>query len=214
MPVKQFAQSDPATIPGPRRGRHAILLPSGDGRDRVDRWSKSRRPAVIDARGCHMSFLDRVTKAVGDAVDRGKKEVDQFVQIQRINGQIADLEGTIKQCRERIEEATLKIGKIAVEMLRAGNLASPEMQALLDEITRIERGVGEAECQIAGKKAEIEQIRAEASTEKSPEASAAQPQPEAPYPVPTAPPTRACPQCGAEAGETGSFCSQCGARLA
>jgi chromosome segregation ATPase len=161
-----------------------------------------------------MSFLDRVTKAVGDAVDRGRKEVDQFVQIQRINGQIADLEGTIKQCRERIEEATLKIGRMAVEMLRAGKIASPEMQALLDEITRIERGIGEAECQIAGKQAEIEQIRAEASTEKSPEASPDQPQPDDPSPVPTAPTTRACPQCGTQAAGSGSFCSQCGARLA
>ncbi len=33
-----------------------------------------------------MSILDRVTKAVGDAVDRGKREVDQFVRIQKING--------------------------------------------------------------------------------------------------------------------------------
>lgn len=161
-----------------------------------------------------MSLLDRVTKAVGDVVDRGRKEVDQFVQIQRINGQIADLEGTIKQCRDRIEQATVKIGQIAVEMLRTGKIASPEMQVLLDEITRIEQGVGEAECQIAGKKAEIEQIRAEASTEKSPEAPAAEPQPDAPSPVPTEPATRACPQCGAKAGERGSFCSQCGARLA
>jgi chromosome segregation ATPase len=160
-----------------------------------------------------MSLLDRVTKAVCDAVDRGKKEVDQFVQIQRINSQIADLEGTIKQCEDRIEQATLKIGQIAVEMLRADKIASPEMQALLDEITRIERGVGEAQCQIAGKKAEIEQIRAEGSAGQDPKAPAAELQAATPPPTSTASATRLCPQCGAEAVGSGAFCSQCGAKL-
>ncbi|MBP1602738.1 MAG: hypothetical protein H6Q06_2889 [Acidobacteria bacterium] len=121
-----------------------------------------------------MSFLDRVTKAVGDAVDRGKKEVDQFVRIQKINNQISDIEGTISECKAKIQEHTLKIGQMAVEMLRAGKITSPEMQGLLDQITEIEQGVAKAEGEIAGKKAEIEKIKAEDEAEKPPEATAAE----------------------------------------
>ena len=161
-----------------------------------------------------MSFLDRVTKVVGDAVDRGKKEVDQFVQIQKINSQIADIEGTINQCKARIQEHTLKIGQMTVEMLRAGKIASPEMQGLLDQIAEIERGIVKAEGEIAGKRAEIEKIKAEDSAEKATEAPATEPQPATPPPTPTASTARFCPQCGAAAGGSGSFCSQCGAKLA
>jgi hypothetical protein len=46
-----------------------------------------------------MSFLDRVTKAVGDAMDRGKKEVNQFVRIQNVNSQIGDIERKITQLK-------------------------------------------------------------------------------------------------------------------
>jgi hypothetical protein len=42
-----------------------------------------------------MSFFDRVTKAVGDVVDKGKKDVDQFMKIQKINGEIGGMEKKI-----------------------------------------------------------------------------------------------------------------------
>ena len=161
-----------------------------------------------------MSFLDRVTKAVGDAVDRGKKEVDQFVRIQKLNSQISDIEGTISQCKVRIQEHTLKIGQMTIEMLRAGKIASPEMQGLLDQISEIEQGVAKAEDEIAGRKAEIEKIKAEGEAEKAPETPAAESQAGSPPPIPTTPKPRFCPQCGAQAGGSGSFCSECGAKLA
>lgn len=44
-----------------------------------------------------MSFLDRVTKAVGGVVDRGKQEVDQFMRIQKINGEIGQMEKKIAE---------------------------------------------------------------------------------------------------------------------
>lgn len=39
-----------------------------------------------------MGFFDKVTNAVGDVVDNGKKEADQFRRIQRIKGEIGDME--------------------------------------------------------------------------------------------------------------------------
>jgi len=60
------------------------------------------RGILLTTRGCGLSILDRVTKAVGDVVDRGKKEVDQFVRIQKINGQIGHLEKNIGEYNGQI----------------------------------------------------------------------------------------------------------------
>jgi len=124
-----------------------------------------------------MSFLDRVTKAVGDAVDRGKKEVDQFVRIQKINSQIGEVENKISESKARIQQTTLKIGEMALEMLRDGTLASPDMQTLRDQIIGIEQQIAAAEAEIAEKRAEIEKIKAEDKAAKTPTTATAEPPP-------------------------------------
>jgi chromosome segregation ATPase len=148
-----------------------------------------------------MSILDRVTKAVGDVVDRGKKEVDQFVRIQKINSQIGDLEKKTSAAKGQIQLAKVQIGDLAIEMLRAGTLASPEMTALLDQITGIEQQIGSLEAEIAS-------VRAEGAAVKVGEpVKAGEPAMDVP------PPSRFCPQCGVPAA-TGAFCPQCGTKLA
>jgi len=156
-----------------------------------------------------MSILDRVTKAVGDVVDRGKKEVDQFVRIQKINSQIGDLEKNIEESTGQIQQTKVKIGEMAIEMLRAGTLASQEMNALLAQITGIQQQIASRETEISQKKAEIESIKSEDKAAKAPGPAAEVP------PVPPSPPaaSRFCPQCGAPAG-SGTFCAQCGSKLA
>jgi len=109
-----------------------------------------------------MSIFDRVTKAVGDVVDRGKKEVDQFVRIQKINGQIGDLEKNIGESNGQIQQIKVKIGERAIDMLHAGTLASPEMKALLEQVSGIQQQVASSEAEITQKRAEIERIKAEA----------------------------------------------------
>jgi wobble nucleotide-excising tRNase len=161
-----------------------------------------------------MSFLDRVTKAVGDAVDRGKKEVDQFVAIQKINGQIGNVENRISESKVQIQQTTLKIGEMALEMLGTGTLVSLEMQILRDQITGIEQQIAAAEAEIAEKRAEIEKIKAEDKAANAPTTAAAEPPPPPPPPIPTSSAGRFCPQCGAAAGASGAFCGQCGAKLA
>jgi len=155
-----------------------------------------------------MSILDRVTKAVGDVVDRGKKEVDQFVRIQKINSQIGDLEKKTSAAKGQIQLAKVQIGDLAIEMLRAGTLASPEMTALLDQITGIEQQIGSLEAEIGLKRAEIASVRAEGAAVKVGEpVKAGEPAMDVP------PPSRFCPQCGVPAA-TGAFCPQCGTKLA
>jgi rubrerythrin len=155
-----------------------------------------------------MSILDRVTKVVGDVVDRGKKEVDQFVMIQKINNQIDDLNKKTGESNRRIQLAKVKIGDLAIEMLRAGTLISPEMTTLLDQILGIEQQIGALEAEIRLKKAEVESVRAEGAAVKAGEpVKTAEPAMDVP------PPSRFCLQCGAPVA-TGAFCPQCGTRLA
>jgi hypothetical protein len=160
-----------------------------------------------------MSILDRVTKAVGDAVDRGKKEVDQFVKIQKVSSQIGDCERKISHSKTQIQQIMMKIGEQAVEMLRAGTLSSTEMQTLLDQINGFEKQISAEEVAIVEKRAEIERIRAEAKTDKS--AGIASPEPTSATAAPSnpAPAGHVCPQCGAQSVQGGAFCTQCGVKL-
>jgi division protein CdvB (Snf7/Vps24/ESCRT-III family) len=155
-----------------------------------------------------MSILDRVSKAVGDAVDRGKKEVDQFVRIQKINGQISDLERNIVESRSQIQQVKLKIGEMAIEMLHAGTLTSQEMTALLEQIHGIQQQIASKEAEINGKKAEIDSIKSEEKAAKTPE-----PPSDMPNTPPPLPGNRFCSQCGAPA-PSGGFCAKCGSKLA
>ncbi len=154
-----------------------------------------------------MSFLDKVTKAVGDAVDKGKREVDQFVRIQKINGQIGDIERKIAGFRSQIQQTRTEIGERAVDMLRSGALASPDLQALADRIAGVEQQIAAEQAAIAGKRAEIETIKAEDAARADTPAAPAQPQEASPAPA-----AKFCPHCGAQAG-TAPFCSQCGTKL-
>jgi chromosome segregation ATPase len=151
-----------------------------------------------------MSILDRVSKAVGDVVDRGKKEVDQFMKIQKINSQISDIEKSINESKSQIQQSKVKIGEMAIEMLGAGALVSVEMKELVDQISGIQQQIASREVEISQKKEEIERIRSENKTPKPADA---------PVDIQPPPPaTNICRQCGATANP-GAFCSQCGTRL-
>jgi chromosome segregation ATPase len=153
-----------------------------------------------------MSILDRVTKAVGDVVDRGKKELDQFVRIQKINGQIGDLEKNIGESNGQIHQIKVKMGERAIDMLQAGTLASPEMKVLLEQVSGIQQQIASSEAEITQKRAEIERIKAEDKPANPPSPAVVD------SAIPPPPVTDAyCPQCGANAS-TGAFCPQCGAK--
>jgi hypothetical protein len=176
-------------------------------------------------------FPYTVYDAAGDVVDRGKKEVDQFMRIQKVNGQIGESEKKIAERRTQIQQFKVDIGEHAVQMLRAGTLTSPELQALVDQITGTEQQITAEEAVIAEKKAEIEKIKAEDEAAKAQAAAAAavptpaasptvgepaavqRPLPAAAAPEAPACAARFCPQCRAAATGSGAFCMQCGAKL-
>jgi chromosome segregation ATPase len=169
-----------------------------------------------------MSFLDKMTKAVGDVVDKGKKDVDQFMKIQKINGEISAMEKKIAGFKTHIEQAKVEAGSKAIELLRAGMLSSAALQPFLEQVTGFEQQIAAEEASIAGKKVEIEKVKAEHEAEHATVASQVA-QPVVPPPVPAAsatppPPAPAsaaaekvCTQCGAQL-TGGAFCPACGAK--
>jgi len=168
-----------------------------------------------------MGFLDKVTKAVGDVVDKGKKEADQFMRVQRIKGEIGDMEKRIAEYQGQIVQAKAKAGEEAIARLRAGTLAMTDLQPFADQVIDLEQKIAAEQEAIAGKRDDIEQIKAE-DDEPKPAAGVAAPAAAGPPPLPgveaAAPPPvpapggKFCPQCGAKA-TGGAFCGECGAKL-
>jgi hypothetical protein len=169
-----------------------------------------------------MGFLDKVTKAVGDVVDKGKKEADQFMRIQRIKGEIGEMEKRIADHQGQIVQAKAKAGEEAIARLRAGTLTMADLQPFADQVIDLEQKIAADQEAIAGKRDDIEQIKAEDDDPKPAAAVAAAPAPAGPPPLPVtaaaAPPPvpaaggKFCPQCGAKA-TGGAFCGECGAKL-
>jgi len=160
-----------------------------------------------------MSFFDKVTKAVGDVVDRGKAELDQFKRIQKINGEIGEMEKTIAECKRQIQAATQQAGEKAIVLVRAGTIASPDLKGFVDQITGFERQIAAEQAAVAGKKKEIEAIKAEDEAAKAAaEAPAVPPVPASPAPAAPAPSAKVCSACGASLAGAGAFCPQCGAK--
>jgi hypothetical protein len=179
-----------------------------------------------------MGFFDKMTKAVSETVDRGKKEVDQFMRIQKIKGEIGKEEQGIRDAGARAQQVKQEIGDRVIARLRAGTIADAELQGLADRVTVIDGEIVGHEAVIAEKRAEIARIEAEGTAETA----AAPPVPASPVaqapPVPVAPPplpavpvppplpaaqaspvTTTCPQCGATLPASAAFCTECGAKL-
>jgi chromosome segregation ATPase len=158
-----------------------------------------------------MSLFDKVTKAVGDAVDKGKAEVDQFMRIQKINGEIGEMEKKIAGLKDQIQAATKAAGEKAIELAKAGAIALPDLKPFVEQITGFEQQIATEETGIAAKKKEIEAIKAEDEAAK---AKAAKPaEPAAPVAAPAAPAAaKVCSACGASLVGAGAFCPHCGAK--
>lgn len=116
-----------------------------------------------------MSLLDKVSKAVGDAMDKGKKDVEQFVKIQKINSEIGGVEKRIRDFERQIEQAKQAAGERAIDLVRSGALVSPELQQFVDQVQGFEGQIEAERAAIAAKRAAIERMKAEHAAEHAAE---------------------------------------------
>jgi hypothetical protein len=169
-----------------------------------------------------MGFFDKVTKAVGDVVDKGKKDIDQFMRIQKINGEISAIEAKVAELKTQVQQNAQSAGQKAIDLVRAGSLSSPDLQVFVEKVAGIEKQIAAEQASILAKKADIERIKAEdaaaapaAAAPMAPPALPAQPPaadvPAAPIVPPLPNAASACSQCGKPL--TGAaFCTECGAK--
>jgi hypothetical protein len=188
-----------------------------------------------------MGFFDKVTKAVGDAVDKGKKDVDQFMRIQKINGEVSAIEAKVAELKTQTQQNSQEAGQKAIALVRAGSLASPDLQVFVDKLAAIEQQIATEQAAIAAKKGDIERIKAEHDAEHAAAAPAgavpaavasaspavpaapttppaapapAAAAPMAPPPLPAAPPPDEVPTAPVVPPlPTASACPQCGKPL-
>lgn len=181
-----------------------------------------------------MSFFDKVTRAVGDAVDKGKKDLDQFMRIQKVNGEIGAIESKVAELRNQVQQATQEAGAKAIALVKAGSISSSELEVFVERLTTIDQQIAVEQAAIAEKKADIERIKAEHAAEHT-AAAPAMAAPVVPPPVPVAPPplpsspsrqsvaptpavpplpqsATTCQQCGKPL-TGGAFCTECGAKV-
>lgn len=177
-----------------------------------------------------MGFFDKVTKAVGDVVDKGKKDIDQFMRIQKINGEINAIEAKVAGLKAEIQQNSQEAGQKAIALVRAGGLSSPDLQVFADKLAGIEQQIAAEQAAILAKKADIERIKAEDAAQAAPPPPVPAPAAAAPTALPPLPapppaadvpagpivpplPTAAstCPQCGKPL-TGGAFCTECGAK--
>jgi len=97
-----------------------------------------------------MSILDRFTKGVGEAADRAKFEADKALRVRRIKSEVEKLE-------EQAQQATLAVGKKAVELRPAG------LEELIGSVESLQ-------VQLEAKREELAKVQAEEFVE--PEATA------------------------------------------
>jgi hypothetical protein len=179
-----------------------------------------------------MSFLDKLTKAVSDTVDQGKKQVDQFMRIQKVKGEIGAEEQKIRDAGTRAEQVKQAIGDVVIARLKAGTLIDPELQAQADRVSAIDVEIAGCQAVIEQKKEEIVRIEAEGkATPVTPAPSVAPPAPATddlpplpgqpfsvpaavPPPLPGAPPAAAGPVAPPPLPASATrACPQCGAQV-
>ncbi len=160
-----------------------------------------------------MPILDRFKQGV----DSAKFKADQLMRINRVQGEIGNLNHEIAGLRDKVANAVMELHK-------GGKLAHPELKELCASIDGLNGQIAAKEAQIASIRAETApQAPTAAPVSQAPEYAAAAAQPEAapqpvaaaapsPAPAPVAPANK-CASCGFELPEKVSFCPNCGQRV-
>lgn len=143
-----------------------------------------------------MSFFDSLRQSANEMATEAQK----MVHIQRLQITVSNLH------RER-DQATLSVGRKAVEKLRSGSLQDEELGGLAQQVFDLDARIASTEEQI--RRLKVESAEAQGSPQSEPGEPAAEPGPQ----QDAEPSARFCPNCGARARDEAIFCTSCGTRL-
>lgn len=154
-----------------------------------------------------MGFLDNITKSVSQGIDRAKFEAEKIARIARVQGEIAEV-------RRQMDAKRLELADRAYDLYKAGQITSPTISALAQEVDSMRSSV-------IVKEDELKVAQSDAYIEPAPAPSSYSSQ-SVPVSYDTATSSssgvaadkKPCPSCGFVMPRSAMFCPNCGSRLA
>ena len=174
-----------------------------------------------------MSLFKRIADGLTDGLDRAQWEADKLVKVNRIRGQISDLERELSSAQARLANKVLELhadGRLQVPELDEPIWGIADIDARLDEMREDLTSASAMrfeDAQVAQKQAQPKQPRAEEvqAEEGKPDGPQLAEQPVATEgaPPPTsseaAPGARFCASCGTSLQQDARFCPECGQKV-
>lgn len=163
-----------------------------------------------------MGFIDDVSKAVSQSIDRAKFEAEKFQRVNRIQSELNDF-------KRKLDSQMIEIGNRAYDLHRAGKISSPSIAELV-------KTIDDLRAKLVLKEEELKSVQADMFVEPEqpvnvPLPNQSQPQSQSqsqpaqddtpPYPQQTIvlPQSKSCPVCKFEMPMHAVFCPNCGYRV-
>jgi hypothetical protein len=168
-----------------------------------------------------MSFLDNISKKIGEGVERAKQEAEKLQRVLTLQNELGEL-------KRQMDSKRMEFGDRSLELYRAGKIQSPTLGEIMRAMEQLQVG-------ITLKEEELKLAQGAGATPYQPPAQdvpvSVEPprsQPAPPYqsppsyqPPPTvtqaqpgsAPGTKVCPTCSFQMPNTAVFCPNCGLRV-